>query len=238
MPPLERPRPASHVDVLTEGDVELVGRLPWSSNHTFLVRVALGEQELMAVYKPGRGERPLWDFPPGLYRRERMSYLLSEALGWGIVPETVIRADAPLGEGSLQRFIDADFDQHYFTLLEDGGHEADLLRICVFDLLANNADRKSGHCLLGEGRIWAIDHGLTFHADPKVRTVIWDFAGRRVPDDLRADGARLAASPPLDLLAMLDDEEADAFVHRCALVARLDCLPHPTHDRAYPWPLV
>lgn len=238
MPEVERPRPTSDVNLLAEGDVEVVGRLPWSSNHTFVARVALGEREEMAVYKPGRGERPLWDFPPGLYRRERMAYLLSEALGWGIVPETVIRADAPLGEGSLQRFVDADFDRHYFTLLEDGGHEDALLRIGVFDLLANNADRKSGHCLLAGDRIWAIDHGLTFHADPKLRTVVWDFAGRRVPDALRADAARLAASPPLDLMAMLDAEEGEAFVRRCALVARLDCMPHPTHDRAYPWPLV
>jgi uncharacterized repeat protein (TIGR03843 family) len=238
VPPLERARPASNLEILTEGDIELVGRLPWSSNHTFVARVWLGERELMAVYKPGRGERPLWDFPRGLYERERMAYLLSEALGWAIVPETVIRPDAPLGEGSLQRFVDADFDQHYFTLLEDGGHEEALLRIAVFDLLANNADRKSGHCLLAEDRIWAIDHGLTFHADPKLRTVIWDFAGRRVPEAHRADAARLAATPPLELTAMLDDEEADAFVRRCALVAGLDCMPAPSHDRAYPWPLV
>ena len=238
MPPVERPRPASYLELLAEGDVEIVGRLPWSSNHTFVARVALGEQEVMAVYKPGRGERPLWDFPPPLYRRERAAYLLSEALGWAIVPETVLRDDLPLGDGSLQRFVDADFDQHYFTLLEDGVRTDELLRVGVFDMLCNNADRKSGHCLLAEEQIWAIDHGLTFHEHPKLRTVIWDFAGTRVPDALRADAARLAASPPLDLLALLDDDEADAFVRRCALVAKLDCMPHPTHDRAYPWPLV
>ncbi len=230
--------PNTLLELLERGEVEIVGRLPWSSNHTFVARVALGEQEVMAVYKPGRGERPLWDFPPHLYRRERAAYLLSEALGWGIVPETVLRDDLPLGDGSLQRFVDADFDQHYFTLLEDGVRVDELLRVGVFDILCNNADRKSGHCLLAEERIWAIDHGLTFHEHPKLRTVIWDFAGSRVPDDLRADAARLAASPPLDLLALLDDDEADAFVRRCALVARLDCMPHPTHDRAYPWPLV
>lgn len=238
MPAVERSRPASHLELLAEGDVELVGRLPWSSNHTYVARVALGAQECMAVYKPGRGERPLWDFPGGLYRRERAAYLLSEALGWGIVPETVLRDDLELGDGSLQRFVDADFDQHYFTLLEDDVRVDELLRIGVFDLLCNNADRKSGHCLLAEDRIWAIDHGLAFHADPKLRTVIWDFAGSRVPGELRADAARLAASPPIDVLALLDDEEADALVRRCALVARLDCMPHPTHDRAYPWPLV
>ena len=116
----------------------------------------------MAVYKPARGERPLWDFPPGLYRRELAAYLLSEALGWGLVPPTILR-DGPLGEGSLQLFVPADFEQHYFTLLERPEHHDALQAICLFDLLANNADRKSGHCLLGRGRpLWAIDHGLAF----------------------------------------------------------------------------
>ena len=240
MPPLERPRPApdlSVLDLLGEGEVELMGRMPWSSNHTFLARVALDDRETAAVYKPGRGERPLWDFPSGLYQRELAAYLLSEALGWGIVPETVVR-DGPLGEGSLQRMVDADFEQHYFTLLEDGARRDELVRICVFDLLANNADRKSGHCLLGEGRIWAIDHGLCFHDEPKLRTVIWDFAGTTIPADLRADAGRMVRTPPLHLCAVLDDDEIGALLRRCEVVSRLDTFPDPGPGRPYPWPLV
>lgn len=226
--------------LLNEGRVELLGRIMSGSNATFLVEVSCADESAWAVYKPEAGERPLADFDAGLYRRERAAYLLSEALGWGIVPPTVVRSDAPLGVGSLQWFVEADLEEHYFTLYADSpGTHAALARIALFDYVANNTDRKSGHVLRStDGHIWGIDHGLCFSAAFKLRTVIWDFAGSRVPDDLRADAARLAASPPLDLLALLDDDEADAFVRRCALVARLDCMPHPTHDRAYPWPLV
>ena len=138
-----------------------------------------------AVYKPARGERSLWDFPDGLYRREVAAYELSEALGWGLVPPTVVRDDGPFGPGSLQLFVEADYEQHYFTLLDDGGHDEDVLRaICAFDIVANNADRKSGHVLRGpDGRLWAIDHGLCFHRQPKLRTVIWDFADEAVPGE-------------------------------------------------------
>ena len=140
--------------------------MPWSSNGTYLVRVCHDGQESRAVYKPVHGERPLWDFPPGLYLREVAAYELSEALGWGLVPETVVR-DGPLGTGSLQRFVPADFQQHYFTLLERPEQHDALKATCTFDLVANNADRKGGHCLLGEdGRLWSVDHGLCFHADP------------------------------------------------------------------------
>src|SRR5207244_9403156 len=129
--------------------------------------------------------------------------------------------DGPLGEGSVQRFVDADFSEHYFTLLERPEHVLALQTIGVFDLLANNADRKGGHCLLGEGRIWAIDHGLCFAADLKLRTVIWDFGGLPVPEALLPDIERLVASPPLELLAMLDDDEAEALLKRARrLLAR------------------
>ena len=129
-----------------------------------------------------RGERPLWDFPTGLFKREVAAYELSEALGWGLVPRTVLRAEGPLGEGSLQEFVDADFEQHYFTLYEDEQYHDQLRAICAFDLLANNTDRKSGHCLLGrDGRIYAIDNGLSFHHEFKLRTVIWEFGGEPVP---------------------------------------------------------
>ena len=230
---------APDLTLLREGEVELQGRLPWSSNYTFLANVKRGEESCLAVYKPRKGERPLWDFPGGLYRREIAAYELSEALGWGIVPETVAREDAPLELGSLQRFIDADFDQHYFTLLDEPEHHDALIRICAFDLLANNADRKGGHCLLGsDGRIWAVDHGLCFHAEPKLRTVIWEFCGQRIPDDLVADIARVGADVPPGLAAHLDRDEVAALSARAAAIARSPVLPEPRSGRPYPWPLV
>ena len=152
--------------LLTEGRVELLGRIPRSSNETFLVQVSCGDDAAYAVYKPEAGERPLSDFEPGLYQRERAAYLLSESLGWGLVPPTVIREDAPLGIGSLQWFIECDFQEHYFTLYEDAPEtHRELARIALFDYVANNTDRKSGHVLRGDdGRVWGIDHGLCFSA--------------------------------------------------------------------------
>ena len=170
--------------------------MPWSSNHTFLATCALGEEEAAAVYKPGRGERHLWDFPEAIYRREVAAYALSLALGWDLVPATVERHDAPLGPGSLQLFIPADFSQHHFTLVEDEDQHDQLRAICAFDVVANNADRKSGHCILGEdGKVWAIDNGLCFHSEPKLRTVIWEFAGEPLPAALVDDLARVGAVP-------------------------------------------
>ena len=133
-----------------------------------------------------RGERALWDFEPGLHKRERAAYLLSEQLGIGVVPPTVIR-DGPFGEGSFQWFVDADHSEHYFTIHEQYAHHHDQLReIAVLDVLANNTDRKSGHCLLANGRVWAIDNGLCFSAPFKLRTVIWEFAGEPIPGAVAA----------------------------------------------------
>ena len=156
--------------------------MPWSSNATLLVDVH-GEIDLKAVYKPRRGERPLWDFPAGLDAREAAAYELSAALGWDVVPETVLRtADLPYGRGSLQRFVPFDPEQHYFTLVEEEARLPVLRTICAFDVVANSADRKGGHCLAGDdGRIYAIDNGLTFHEELKLRTVIWEFGGTSVP---------------------------------------------------------
>lgn len=214
--------------------------MPWSSNSTFLVAITHGAEEMEAVYKPLRGERPLWDFPDGLYRREVAAYELSEALGWGLVPETITRHDAPLGVGSLQRFVPADFSEHYFTLVEDEVHHDALRRIALFDLVANNTDRKGGHCLLGhDGRIYAIDNGLCFHPAPKVRTVIWDFAGEPLPADARADLRRVADEPQRDgLVEHLHEAELEALRDRLDRVSRLDCFPPPVGSHPYPWPLV
>ena len=195
-----------------------------------------------AVYKPRRGERPLWDFPEGLFLREVAAYRLSALLGWDIVPETVVRADAPLGPGSLQRFVPADFSEHYFTLLEHPEHHDALQAIAAFDLVANNADRKSGHCLLGDdGHIWAIDNGLCFHVAPNLRTVIWDFAGRPVPAPLRSDIERVAGAVADDdeLRDLLDAEELAALARRATVVAERGAFPDPgMARRSYPWPLV
>ena len=149
-----------------------------------------GEDAVRAIYKPRRGERPLWDFPSGLDHREVAAYELSEALGWDLVPPTILR-DGPLGMGSVQLFIEADFEQHYFTLYEDEAHHDALRTMCAFDLVGNNTDRKSGHCLLGlDGRIRGIDHGLMFHHEFKLRTVIWEFGGEPVPEPILAGGRR------------------------------------------------
>src|SRR5687768_10137337 len=118
--------------------------MPWSSNGTYLVGVTLGEEAGLAVYKPGRGERPCWDLPRGLYRREVAAWVRSEVLGWGLRPDTLVR-DGHLGEGSVQRFVEADFEQHYFTLFEDGSTHDTFRAMAAFDIVANNTDRKSGH---------------------------------------------------------------------------------------------
>jgi uncharacterized repeat protein (TIGR03843 family) len=236
-------------------ELTVVGRLPWSSNLTFLVALEgsegagvvagddtgpAGEPALLqAVYKPATGEQSLWDFPDGLYRREVAAYVLSEALGWGLVPPTVERHDAPFGAGSLQLFVAADYEQHYFTLFEEGGHEEALLAMCTFDVVANNADRKSGHVLLGEGgRLWGIDHGLCFHRQTKLRTVIWDFVDEPVPPRLLADLRRLASDFPDDLDRLLDGDEREAIVERIEHLVHTGAFPEPLSDRPYPWPLV
>ncbi len=227
------------LELLGRGEIEVKGRLPWSSNGTFLVEVCLAGEQTTAVYKPLRGERPLWDYPTGLYRREVGVYLVSEALGWGLVPETVVRHDGPLGEGSLQRFVPSHFEEHYFTMLERPELHDALKTICLFDLVINNGDRKSGHCLRGEdGRIWAIDHGLCLHDHPKLRTVIWDFAGQPLPPARLDAVAGLAAAPPPGLETLLEPAEIDALAARAAALLRRPVFPAIRSARAYPWPLV
>ncbi len=228
------------VDVLTRGGLTVKGRLPWSSNATLLVEAELDGATALGVYKPERGERPLWDFPSGLFRRELAAWYLSEALGWGLVPLTVAREEAPYGEGSVQLFIPADFEQHYFTLREEERHHDRLRRICAFDLVANNADRKSGHCLLGEdGLIYAIDNGLCFHVEPKLRTVIWEFADEPLPPALLGDLRRLAAGPvPAAVAALIDADEGRALLKRARALVKIGRFPTDTVGRGYPWPLV
>jgi uncharacterized repeat protein (TIGR03843 family) len=227
------------LDLLSRGTIEVKGRMPGASNVTLLVECALGKDTALAIYKPRRGERRLWDFPPGLWKRELAAYLLSESLGWGIVPLTVPR-DGPHGEGSLQLFVHADFEQHYFSLMEDAAHHDTLRRICLFDLLTNNADRKSGHCLLGpEGRIFAIDNGLILHVDPKLRTVIWDFAGEPIPPSLLGDLRRLIKNGlPGALAELVVPEECQALLARGRALTKMAAFPADPSGMRYPWPLV
>jgi uncharacterized repeat protein (TIGR03843 family) len=226
------------IDVLTRGALTVKGRLPYSSNFTLLVEAVLDEVTMLAVYKPMRGERPLWDFPRGLFRREIAAWHLSEALGWGLVPLTIPR-EGPHGEGSLQQFVNADFEQHYFTLREVPEHAETLKRLCAFDLVANNADRKSGHCLLVGDAIYAIDNGLCFHVEPKLRTVIWDFVGQPVPEPILADLRRFVGRPlPAPLTALLDEDECRALRSRARALLRKGCFPGDVIGHGYPWPLV
>ena len=244
MPQDKRSPSSDALSILRSGHIEIQGRMPWSSNGTYLVTVGVPAVEIssptVAVYKPGQAERPLWDFPDGLYRREIAAFELSEALGWALVPPTLERRDGPLGPGSLQLFVDADFEQHYFTLMEDDRHHGALKRMAAFDVLANNADRKGGHCLLdAEGNIWGIDHGLCFHTQPKLRTVIWDFAGEEVaPDDLVDIERFVESGIPPSLGAVLHLDEAEALEGRAHQLLRRGRLPKPRSDHPYPWPLV
>ena len=318
--------------VLAAGEISMVGRMPWSSNATFLVDVdAPGELDfsVQAVYKPVRGERRLWDFPPGLHRRERACFVLSEALGWGLVPPTIIR-DGPLGEGSLQLFVLADFEHHYFTIRQIDSLDLPLRRLCAFDFVSNATDRKSGHVLLRQlgcdeaarfggdaeepllppdelpsddapssdfssgdlsssnapssdfpssdlsssdlpatdtpsndlpygdlsssgaptsdfssgdatarAQIFAIDNGLSFHSDFKLRTVLWDFSGEPLPQCVMADLTAFLASPAsAELAEVLTDAELDAAMERAELLLESAVFPTDPSGQRWPWPVV
>ncbi len=239
MPSNELNPESNIVHALEHGDITVIGRMPHSSNATFLVSVQCGETSFQAIYKPLRGERPLWDFEPGLHRREIAAYMLSQAMGINMVPPTVLR-EGPLGEGSLQHFIDADVEQHYFTIFEQREDLHDQLRaMCVFDIVANNTDRKAGHCLLGlDDKIWGIDHGVCFAADFKLRTVIWEFGGEPLPDHLRATIEPLIETVPLNIATLLSSDEVSALQERAQWLCEGGAFPIDRSGSRYPWPLV
>jgi uncharacterized repeat protein (TIGR03843 family) len=225
-------------------DLELVGLLQGASNYTFLARLGPHPPSgLMVVYKPARGESPLWDFQAGtLYQREAAAYQLSKVLGWPRIPPTVVRETGPHGPGALQLFVKAD-GRHFLS--EQTGHRDSWLRIALFDVIANNADRKSGHCLFdAEDRVWVVDHGLTFHTDPKLRTVIWDFSGEPLPAELCTDLERalmkLEQGGPADWPEQLLSP-GEVRVLKRRLRAVLDPrwrFPEPTSAWSVPWPPV
>lgn len=220
------------------------GILPWGSNYAYLVSVSDDERVLLAVYKPQRGERPLWDFPDGtLCYREVAAFLVSEMLGWELVPPTILRA-GPYGLGSVQFFVDHDPDMNYFTPFPPECREQ-LQRFAVFDSLINNADRKGGHCILDEqGHLWGIDHGISFHYQPKLRTVIWDYAGQTISEKIVQDLSALCVI--LQDEAGVDDQLAELLLPHeiAALSHRLDHLietrrfVEPGPGPNYPWPPV
>jgi uncharacterized repeat protein (TIGR03843 family) len=228
--------------LLATGELEVLGLLPRASNYTFLARVCASGAETLAVYKPRAGEMPLWDFPDGtLSPREVAAYEVARTLGWPSVPPTVLR-DGPEGPGSVQQYVEHDPGQHYFTLR--ARRPDDFRRIALFDVAVNNADRKAGHLLLDhEERIFVVDHGVCFSPDPKLRTVIWDFAGEPIPDelvpDLRRLGGELRSGPLRHRLGgLLDRREVDAARARTEALLETGRFPHPGPGRPYPWPIV
>src|SRR5512136_1696698 len=233
------------LNVLQNGEITITGEFMWGSNYTYLAEVSQDGEKLKSVYKPSRGERPLWDFPPSsLARREAAAYLVSEALGWNLVPPTVYRKKAPIGPGSLQLYIEHDPEIHYFNLSDT---DRQCLRPSVlFDLLINNADRKGSHLLFDDSHhLWLIDHGICFHVENKLRTVIWDFAGQSIPDklclDLQAFLLRLKSDRSLvnQLQLLLSQREIGAIAARAEhLIARGEFPEPDPEQRSFPWPLL
>lgn len=220
-----------------QGNLELKGQFTLGSNYTFLVEVTHENQTYSAVYKPMQGEQPLWDFETNtLALREVAAYIVSEALGLHIIPFTTLREDGPYGAGSLQQYIEHDPNYHYFTFSEED--KAKLQPIVFFDLLTNNADRKGGHVFFEDEsrKLYAIDHGICFHEDDKLRTVLWDFAGQTIPNELMS---RLSLSPSLlaDLEPYLNPNEIAALQSRADSIINSGVFPHQPQDRrAMPWP--
>lgn len=231
---------------LQQGSLRLEGQFIYGSNYTFMGLCQYQQQTLKVVYKPIKGERPLWDFPhQSLAKREVAAFIVSERLGWNLVPPTVFRRkNAPLGPGSAQLYIDHNPDYHYFTFDEKDREQ--LPMVMLFDLLINNADRKSGHLLIDpEGKLWLIDHGLSFHVEDKLRTVIWDHAGEPISERLLADLETFITqlhpgqSAYQALLPYVAADELDALKNRGAELLAQKRFPLPPEDRrAYPWPLV
>ncbi len=263
--------PAVLADLLTHGTLAIEGQLSGASNATLLCSIHREESRtaVRCVYKPRRGERPLWDFPNGtLGRREVATHLLSEVMGWNSTPMTVWRDDGPLGPGMCQAWIDDDVTQPavdvvipsavpegWKVVLEaqsyDGTdvvlvHEdsVELKQMAVLDVITNNADRKGGHVLRSpRGSLQGIDHGLTFHVEPKLRTVLWGWAADVLDAGIQRDLAILEAafeadSPDLDALrVLLSPIEYSAFEHRTRELIAMGCFPEPLDGYpSLPWP--
>jgi uncharacterized repeat protein (TIGR03843 family) len=233
----------SILTALQKGTLTVQGEFMWGSNYTFLVEIEQSGDTMKAVYKPTRGERPLWDFPAAtLARREVAAYVVSEAIGWRLVPPTVYRRQGPIGPGSVQLFIEHDPEYHYFNFSEEDRQR--LRVVTLFDSLINNADRKGSHLLVDpEKKMWLIDHGICFHAEDKLRTVIWDFAGERIPEnlckDLQTFRQKLVGNSDLvaELKRYLSGEEIQAIGMRADRLVSTGLFPNPNPNRRFqPWP--
>ena len=225
---------------LQHGEIHLQGEFLWGSNYTFLVVVRNKEKKIPAVYKPTHGVRPLWDFhEESLAYREVAAFLVSDAIGWDLVPPTVYRKDAPLGPGSLQFFIEHDPDFHYYNLPEE--YIERLHTTVLFDTLINNADRKASHVIFDENdHLWLIDHGICFHEEYKLRTVVWDFAGMLLFEpyisDIKLLLKNLSMNSPSsklfnNMLSYLSQNEIQALIHRANAILRQGQFPLPDPDR-------
>lgn len=238
-----------YITTMQEGKLSLHGEFMWGSNYTFLLNAEHALGDLRAVYKPTQGVRPLWDFPSAtLAKREVAAYIVSEALGWDLIPPTIYRDDGPFGAGSLQLFVEHDPEYHYFNFNEE---EKQRLRpVVLFDYLVNNADRKGSHVLVdADNHIWLIDHGICFHVEDKLRTVIWDFEGTRIPKELLKDISNFAEKlhptkgPPSSLADQLSPylnvQEINALAERAKSVIKMGIfIDAETNRRPYPWPPV
>jgi uncharacterized repeat protein (TIGR03843 family) len=235
----------SILDILTNGEMKVEGQFAWGSNFTLLCNVIHNGENIPAVYKPARGERPLWDFPEeSLGKRETAAYLISEAGGWHMVPPTVYRSDAPEGEGSLQYFIPHDPEVTYFNLSD--AEKLSLKPVALFDAVINNTDRKGGHILRDkEMNYWLIDHGVSFHQMPKLRTVVWDFAGLPIPGSLLGqisalkDKFEIGSELSKNILDYISTEELQAMQQRIDHLLDTGLFPVPGEEVSpYPWPPV
>jgi uncharacterized repeat protein (TIGR03843 family) len=231
------------LNALQNGELTVKGEFLWGSNYTFLADIVHENLSLQAVYKPTRGERPLWDFPAAtLARREVAAYLISEALGWRLVPPTVYCRNGPIGPGSVQLYIEHDPEYHYFNFREEDKKR--LKPVVLFDILINNADRKGSHLLIGpDNNLWLIDHGICFHVEDKLRTVVWDFAGEPIPADLCKEvsdlSSKIREQPGLvqELRKYLNEEEVKAIAERAERLIASGHFPNPhTSRRFQPWP--
>jgi len=227
--------------LLTQGSIEVEGRVAGSSNQALLVTLTYEGLTGLACYKAEAGERPLWDFPDGLWRREVAAYELNVALGLDLVPVTVARDDGPFGPGSFQWWVDDNMEDHYFTLRENEELHEWFAQLAAFDVVANNADRKAGHVLYDGTRCWAIDNGLCFHEEDKLRTVIWEYAGLEVAPALSEALLRFASGDTGKLGDWLNPHELALTQMRAENLAKNAFYPIPDEDSEwppYPWPLI
>ncbi|TXH16524.1 MAG: SCO1664 family protein [Mycobacterium sp.] len=272
---MSRMTPPDAERILQRGELTALGRIRSASNATFLCEAELDDALLHCVYKPISGEAPLWDFPDGtLAGRELAAYLVSAALGWNLVPHTIIR-DGPAGPGMVQRWVDQPGDAlsetepppgpdlvdlvpagrvpaGYLPILRAYDHKGDevvlvhaddarLHRLAVFDVLINNADRKGGHVLAGaDGQVYGVDHGVSLHADDKLRTVLWGWAGKPIDDDVLGAVAALRDALRDGLAAALAPHltrpEIAALQARVVELIDNPIMPTPDRHRPIPWP--